>query len=777
MQNSRTLWASLIAGLVAAVLFIGGVAGNLLANDLQIPLAHYRPLIWATCGIAFVVAVVTAIVAVRRNNQPIAVDKTRSVNASDERSAVAKAESTATLMGSALHQLRPPVGDFVGREQEIETLINALRRDSGACISGINGMGGIGKTELALYVAERLSTDYPDAQLFINLQGAEPNPRPPEQVLEICIRAFLGPEARLPEDLDQLSQLYRNQLNGKRVLLLLDNAADDKQVYPLLPPTGCALLVTSRETISLPGIKSFTLNPLPEEKARKLLLEIAPHAHPAAAQICKLCGYLPLAIRAAGSLLAITPDLDPVKYAVQLEDERNRLERIGAKGVERGVTASFNLSYARLAPEAARVFRLLSVFPGTFDAAAAEVVCDDEGHAYLSDLVRHSLVLYDASTKRYRLHDLARLFAKAKLGAEERPVGQKRFATHYKDVLATADELFLQGGDSLVRGLALFDLEWGNIQTGHAWVAAKDVMGDEDVIRLRMLYPDAGVYVLNLRQHSREQIRWLEIALDAAKRLRDREREGNVLGNLGSAHADLGETKRAIQFYEQRLSIAREIGDRRGEGTALGNLGSAYAEMGETKRAIQFFEQRLTIAREIGDRRAEAKTVANLGIAYANLNETNHAIQLYEQAMVIAREIGDRRGEGADLINLGTAYRNMGETKRAIQFYEQALVIARQIGDRRGEGQVLGNLGIVYDDLGETKRAVQFYETALLIDREIDNRRGEFTNLWNLSLALDKLGKRAQAIECAEQSLIIREQIEDLKAEMVRAQLAEWRAS
>jgi len=636
---------------------------------------------------------------------------------------------------TSLHQLRAPVGDFVGRELEIDTLINALRRESRACITGISGMGGIGKTELALLVAERLRDDYPDAQFFINLQGTDDNPRSPEEAMAICIRAFVGAEAKLPEVPEQLSLLYRSQLSGKRVLLLLDNAADSAQVRPLLPPTGCAVLVTSRHSVVLPGMTPLTLHPLTGEEARQLLLEIAVRAEPAAEQICKLCGYLPLALRAAGSLLAITADLDPFDYAAQLQDERSRLDRIGTEGVEISVAASFNLSYARLATEDARVFRLLSVFPATFDAVAEEVVCADAGHVQLSDLVRRSLVLYDAGTQRYRLHDLARLFADAKLSAEERAVGKKRFATHYRDVLAAANELYKEGGESLLRGLVLFDFEWGNIQAGHAWVPAQADAADADVARLGMTYPDAGVYVLHLRQHSREWIRWLEIALAAARRLQYREAEGVALGNLGTAYKNLGETRRAIQFYEQRLSIAREIGNRRGEGSALGNLGLAYSDLGETRRAIQAHEQALPILREIGDRQAEGAVLGNLGTAYADLGETRRSIQLFEQDLAIAREIGDRRGEGAVFGNLGTAYGDLGETRRAIQFFEQHLAIVREIGDRRGEGKAL----------------------------------------WNMSVALDQLGERAQAVQHAEQALTIFEQIEDPHIATVRAQLAALR--
>lgn len=636
----------------------------------------------------------------------------------------------------ALHQPRAPVGDFVGREREIETLVTALRHGSRASISGINGMGGIGKTELALLVAERLTADYPDARLFINLQGTDPNPRSPEQVMEICLRAFLGPEARLPEDLDQLSNLYRNQLTGKRVLLLLDNALDSAQVRPLLPPAGSALLVTSRQTITLPGMTPLALYPLSVTEARKLLTDIVRHAAPAADQICHLCGYLPLAIRAAGSLLAITPDLEPVDYAQQLSDERNRLEIIGTEGVDIDVAASFNLSYARLTPEAARVFRLLSVFPGTFNAAAEQDVCSDKDHAHLSDLVRRSLVLYDAGTKRYRFHDLVRLFAATKLSAAESSDGLEGHAAYYKNVLASTNRLYLNGGDALARGLALFDLEWSNIQAGHDWVATQEFKNDEDLSRLAMAYSDVGSFVLHLRLHSREWIRWLEIALLAAQRLKDRAGEGRALSHLGLAYSNLGDTQGAIERFEQALAIDRELGDRIGEGIDLNNL----------------------------------------GIAYKNLGETNRAIEFYQQYLTISRMLADQRGEGNALGNLANAYLLLGDSQRAIDFHQQQLKIVRAIGDRRGEGMALGNIGVVYRKLGDLQRAIQFYEQALVIDREIGDSRSEGADLWNMSLALNGLGQRSRAITYAEQSLTILTQIEDPNATKVRAQIAAWRA-
>src|SRR5262252_5784640 len=171
-------------------------------------------------------------------------------------------------------QLRKPVADFTGREKEIVGLLDALRDGGRTGISGISGMGGIGKTALALLVADLLRDDYPNAQLFVEMRGTDELPRAPADALASCIRAFLGPEAVLPDGVDDLTRLYLSVLSGKQALVLLDNAADGEQVRPLMPPQGCALLVTSRLAIKLPGLERVTLDQLNPEEANALLRQI-----------------------------------------------------------------------------------------------------------------------------------------------------------------------------------------------------------------------------------------------------------------------------------------------------------------------------------------------------------------------------------------------------------------------------------------------------------------------------------------------------------------------
>ena len=223
----------------------------------------------------------------------------------------------------------------------------------------------------------------------------------------------------------------------------------------------------------------------------------------------------------------------------------------------------------------------------------------------LGELRAYSLVEWDQAAGRYRLHDLARVFAGSRLGDAEGETARRRHAEHYRGVLAMADELYQEGGDDILRGLALFDRERSNVEAGQAWAAA-NADDDDASARLCSAFADAGVYVLGLRLHGRERIAWLEAALTAARRLKDRPAEGDHLGNLGNAYVLLGETRRAIDYYEEHLEIARKIGDRQVEGQDLGNLGLAYSDLGETRRAVELYEQALAIAREIGDRRGES---------------------------------------------------------------------------------------------------------------------------------------------------------------------------
>ncbi|MFA6373755.1 MAG: NB-ARC domain-containing protein, partial [Methanothrix sp.] len=471
-------------------------------------------------------------------------------------------------------QIPLPPKDFTGRSEDLGKILAEFER--GATITGLRGMGGIGKTAIALVLAQRLKDRFPDGQLFIDLKGISEDPLKPVDAMAQVIRAYLGSDAQMSESEAELAGLYRSVLAGKRALLLLDNAVGREQVEPLLPPEDCSVLVTSRKKFALPGLKPWDLDPLSSSDARQLLLAIAPRIGSHADKLAKLCAFLPITLKAAAYLLTETKDLTPAKYVEELSDERTRLKQLGRAGEDLDVEACFMLSYRRLPTETAGIFRLLSVFPSDFDAQAEEAVCHDKDHRHLSELLRWSLVEYQSPSPegegRYHLHDLMQLFAVVRLeedGGEAAGIdAQQRHAEYFRDVLSSATKLYKNG--DVLAGLRKFDLERMNIESAWSW--AKRNLGNRNVAASICNAFLNWPYLLDLRMHPRERISWLETALVAARVLKNKRMESIHLGNLGNTYLVLSDAQKSIDYYEQALAIAREIGDRRGEGTCLGNL-------------------------------------------------------------------------------------------------------------------------------------------------------------------------------------------------------------
>lgn len=696
-----------------------------------------------------------------------------------------------------LHQLYDPVNDFVGRQPQIERLINALHNGNSVSICG---MSGTGKTQLAMLVANRVRDRYPDAQLFLAMQGTLDTPRDPAEALEACVRAFVGSEETLPKSMDELKGRFCNVLRGKRALIVLDNVSGRKQLLSLpSPPPGCAFIVTSIEKIALSGWCREILSEFQAAEARELLLKIVPDIDPDVAdRICYLCGYMPLAIRAAGGFLDEC-GMDAANYAAQLSDERFRLERIDPENVgDLSVEAAFNLSYRRLAPEAARVFRKSAVFQSSFDSSGEGYVCEDPNQLHLGSLEKRSLVLsatiFDSS-KRYRLQHLGRLFAERRLEEQERKVAAKRHAEHYAEVLRTAGKLYNQGGEALKQALHLFDKERDNIRTGQLWAEA-NCEHDEDAARLCSAYAVNGDCLFILRQLPKERIASLEISLACAKRLEQKEDESRQLGSLGRAYVELGDFRTAVKYYEEQLELTRklqqrteegralnslgdaylrlepqrafklyeealaisrepDVKDPQNEGRALNNLGDFYRNSGEFRRAIEFYTQQVEIAKAIGDLRSEGNAYNSLGDVYSNLGEIRNAIEHHEKSRKIAQEIGTKIGKANILNNLGNVYLASGEARRAAEFYEESMALSAEIGYGFGENMTLANLGEVYVDLGESLRAIKYLEKALDFFKTNGGPRGEGNVLNNLGKAYADLGQPEHAIKCQEQALAI----------------------
>lgn len=602
------------------------------------------------------------------SHRPIAITGNGSVVISE--SEVAVKPSDAERVPSALYQLPAAIADFAGRESEVSELCYLLAEgEQEPAICAIAGMGGVGKSALAVQVAHQVTRAYPDGQIVVDMRGTSSQPLTPQQAMVQVISA-LYPDGQIPDTAIEVAAVYRSALTGKRVLILLDDAADTAQVRPLLPPSSCGLILTSRRRISLPGVRCHDLDGLSRVEARYFLEGIMRVSRATTGEldaISDLCGRLPLALRVAGDFLKSHLDWSAAEYVEALSDERERLARLKHEDLD--VEASLGLSAAHLAGgqrDLARRWQALSVFPAPFARAAAAAVWQVEetvAREALSELTQLSLVHYEPGPRLYRLHDLMRLVAENVFGyegSEPNDAADREHldeaivchAAHYLERGRRAVDLYLEGGTQVVEGLGLFDSIWPHLKA--AWIRMCE-REREDSDRWLCNLPARMSHVLNVRLSASERIPILEASLSAAHRLADRRNEGIALGNMGDAFVALGEVHPATECCEQELEIARELGDRRGEGRALGRLGHAFAALGETRRPVAYFEM-------------------------------DRAVEYHDKAIEIVRDTGDRRGAAIECRKQALLY-EQSDARRAANLQKVWVDYLCEIHDPDAETQ------------------------------------------------------------------------------------------
>jgi tetratricopeptide (TPR) repeat protein len=652
---------------------------------------------------------------------------------------------------SALHQLPSPPADFIGRADELSNLRDIVENGKRHIVS-IWGMGGVGKAAFALKFAAEIKSQYPDAQLYINLNIDSKKPMSHSEAMAYVVRAF-HPSAPLPANLPELVALYRSVLDSRRALLFFDNIHNADQVEPLVPPSSCLVLITSRLRFLLPGMVDIKLEQLSGPDAIDFLRRLAPRLNDSEEkdldELCALCDYLPLALRAVGGSLHMRNHLSARDYARQLASSQHRLKLTA-------IETAFDASYALLDQDLRLRFRTLSVFHDTFyETAASEVwLCDtpEEAADILSDLLNYSMINFDESSGRYGLSGLVRLFADRLVTTEEKDDAQQRHAEHFRSVITVAEALYKEGGDSGPRAFALLDVERANIRAGQAW-AVKNADRQAGAAELCIDYPECGTECLHVWLDPVDRIAWLEAELAVARRLNRPDAELSALGNLGGAQKDLSEYQRAIEYYELAAPLARKLGDVRAETIIAASLGQIYGELGQPRKAIAPLRNRLKLACEQEDREAEAYALSNLGYWYNSLGKRRIALKCTEAAIEISRDLGNRLLEGMDIGNLANIYLDIGDFQRGIDCARQSLDIILEFGDRRGEFLALNALGQGYRGLKEYENAIENYDRALDLADQLGDRTEAERILRNSALATEEMGNRTEAILRAESAL------------------------
>lgn len=345
-----------------------------------------------------------------------------------------------------------------------------------------------------------------------------------------------------------------------------------------------------------------------------------------------------------------------------------------------------------------------------------------------------------------------------------------RHAIYYESVACTAETIFRGGGNGTRRGLALFEQEWSNFRQGYLWSAAH--WGESSKIaQLCSDYLNVAPYCLDRYLTVAERMRWLETALDAARRIKNRESEGQHQGDLGLCYHDYGEYHNAIELHHKRLIITREIRDRHGEVVTLNNLGNSYRSLASHEnpyvqaprghplskpniwRAIEHHVQALAVAREIGDRLEECAAWRNLGRACMTLGLYSQSLKYLEQALGIAQTLNSLTEQSYALVNLGMVSKYMGKYRRSIQFYEHALGLQDQIGDLAEKGRLLNSLGAAYNWMGNHQAAINCYQDKLTLAHQIGRPEQEAASLYSLGSEYWDMGDLRRAIEYYHQAI------------------------
>jgi tetratricopeptide (TPR) repeat protein len=645
----------------------------------------------------------------------------------------------------SLHQLRPTLADFTGRENETNILKKAVT--DGRRILGLQGIGGVGKTELAIALANELAGEFPDAQMFSNLQAPDGQPRPVDDVLSECIQSFLGTasESNLPRNREQLTKLFQSVFHGKKGLILLDNADDAEQIINLIPNNQCLVIITSRSPIPIPGNTTVELEIFSPAETRQLITSICPRVDVDQANLIgDLCAHLPLAVRAAGSLLAVTPDLDAGDYVVELQDERVRLEKIGAMGVKLGVAATFNLSYRKLPPESAATFHSLSVFPDWFAAEAATYVASDPEHKNLSDLVRRSLVAFDPKVKRYGLHPLVRIFATEKTNDDERNQAEFRFGRYFFELSKKANRLFLTKG-SQDEGIKLLDKEKENVVRGFE-IARNLVEHDRTRLELTWSYLVLSSQIFLERFPPEIIIGWAEHVLDAALTIGNESATLGPLTVLGLSYHSLGDLDRATKFFERSIEVAKRVDDNQSLAHALDYLGRVYNDKGQPYRAIELFKESKDTFHRIDRHFEEGRPMTDLALAYAQIGDTNAAISYLDLVVNEAREGGMKFEEANGLANLAIVWQPRSMAKTA-ELAEEAARIYLELGFHIWVAKALSQAAAAHISLGEIDQGFDQLDKA-------EEALGTSGDLFPLAFIIGKRGNALVDLNRLDEALV-----------------------
>jgi tetratricopeptide (TPR) repeat protein/transcriptional regulator with XRE-family HTH domain len=704
----------------------------------------------------------------------------------------AAARGRAVTTAAAMRTLPRDIASFTGRQQELRELMEAAATPGRVVgIHAIGGMAGIGKTAFAVHAAHRLADRFPAGQIFLPLHGHSPGRAPVSsgEALATLLLTIGVPTGQIPPDVAAREALWRDRLAERRLLLVLDDAADSEQLRPLLPGTGGSLvLITSRRHLSaLDDAKTISLDTLPAAEATELLARLAARPgvnadDPAAGEIARLCGYLPLAIGMIARQLHHHPAWTLAGQAAELAAAVDRLELMATENLS--VAAAFDLSYADLTPGQQRLFRRLGLHPGSELDARAAAALDGTGLAAARSAVTalyDQYLLTEPARGRYRMHDLirehARILAERLDTDEDRSQATARLLDFYQHGATVAARLIGRQSrpgptpdDGTIPAVvpALDDpdqaLAWLRTERDNLLACLDHDTGDGHHTRVIAL-------TAALAELMRRDGPWTDAivrhaaAVRAGRLLADRLRLANALNDLGDVLWLTGDFPGATQALEESLSTYGDVGDELGRANALLELGLARRGTGDFDGAAQILGESLGIYRDVGDERGQANALLELGTTQRLTGDFPGAAEALGESLEIFRDIGSRLGQANALTNLGIVRRRIGDFLGAAQALTESLDIFRDIGSRLGQANALANLGVIGRLTGDLPAAADAAQEALGIYRDIGYRQGQANVASDLGVVRRLMGDFTGALSAAEEALGIFRDIGDMGGE------------
>ena len=715
---------------------------------------------------------------------------------------------------STPRQLPADVVSFTGREADLATLDDVATRP-GLAPAVIHGTAGVGKTALAVHWSHRAMDRFPDGQLYVDLHGFDPEhaPADPGAVLARLLRSLRVEAARIPVDTEEKATLYRSVTAGKRLLVLLDNAAAADQVRPLLPgSSSCLALVTSRNQltglVAVDGAHSLPLDSLDAGEALSLLRNllgderIAGEAA-AAGDLVRLCGRLPLALRLVAGKLRAHPKHSLTGTVAGLR-KGSRLHALAVGGDSRAaVGPAFGLSYRALPPEEQRLFQHLGLIPGPdFPVAAVAALIDapEEHTARLLDGLALLSLVETPLPERYRLHDLVRLYSREVSEVDLGPPLRRLFDWYVTMTEAAAQRLYphvpMLSGPARAglftdtsEAWAWLEIELPNLAAvtdsaskhglpSISWRLADAIRGFflartyhndmwQAVARGGLLAAEqAGDQRAQAAMHlNLGTVHWSlsdhDGFFDHSRKAADLARgigwpagEAKALGNAGHALLSLGRSREALEYTERAIEMWRAQGTPEGMVHALRILAHIRSEAGDLRTAERYFSEALTLTRQSGSVLNEIDALAGLGWAYWLLGETDRAAQMYTTTAAMAREQGSRFREAQGMSKLAEIACARGRAEEAAELGQRALALVRTAGRQINEVDVLNAVGRIAVQCGEPESAAEHHQRALALAGEPSHYHYGVTDaLVGLADAYLRLGKHDDALLEGKRSL------------------------